>query len=277
MSTEGSQLPTPAAEAGGPAGAKAHLEVAPRASAPVQPLCEEVTTVEGEAPVEVPPEARAVAQEIRGEVIRRVARWLIKHGKVVVTQATIEDVVKEVYEELYEGKLSTDDLFNITYAIAWCPPFYQLYDGFYSEEKLYVLLPKLRESREHVRRVVDAMRAVAEAVYSNTDEAEDIEAADAVVAWMLYHYFSPVSEKGEPRAWYYGRLMEDHGVSAKCVHALGATYCRVGSVWIHRKEYYCDVGAGICRSYEFASGKEVADALKKEEELKRGTPWEEEE
>jgi len=205
-------------------------------------------------------EAKTPTHEAAAEVERRVARWLVERMAVYITQDVIEDIAKEVL-----GKERVDDeVMDVVYKVA--ERMHVLYDGVYSEEKVYLLLPRsaVRRDEDRLGETLDIVRAVMEVAFGVVDD----DVLDEIIVRLLYDRHAGAFEHGEPRAWYHAHLILNYGIEDEVV----GSYYRVGDVWVRIEESRCiktrwgtNAGAWICHIYDYADGEQV-EAIRPEGE-----------
>jgi len=190
-------------------------------------------------------------EEHAEEVYAEVARWLVENKTVLVSQDAVEDIVKEML-----GETDENIDWNLVYSIVHYPPFWQVYDGLYSEQKLYVFVPpEIEDNYNIITRAVEAIREVVEAAFEDGSIIDIEVEVDRIVAAIMYKHFAGVSESASSgMAWYHGRLARLYDICDE--EDVG--YCRVGDVEVTWSRSYCNVGLGICYYYDYANPEEEA-------------------
>jgi len=195
------------------------------------------------------------------EVERKIAKTLIEERDVLISGAEIVDILQELTGE--------NDVDRITEELVKQLPLHLVYDGFYSEDTLYLFLPKAVVGDRDTSDIATAVRILLGAVYGKDIEGLNYNVVKTIVAYMLYEKYAGWNEYGNPLAWYSARLAFAYELYEEEVDRIsrqtyvGPVYYRIGDIWIVAKWSYCnysrhgyDVGIQKCVYYDYSSPKD---------------------
>jgi len=188
------------------------------------------------------------------EIEKKIARKLIEDREILISLAEVEDVVVETLGDV-------DDVDEVVERL----PLHKVYDGFCSEDTLFLFLPPAITDGKDVKNAVSAIELLLRANFDTEDVGYNTLAT--IIANILYEEFAKWDEKrDDAMAWYHGKLAVTYKVYDEVVDKISANtyagpiYYKIGDTWVCARWDYCNydrwgnsVGIQKCVTYSYAS------------------------